>query len=251
MPSTIQSRANSLISAKKPIKDADVSKLQSMAEKDNKITPVEAKALSKVAALKDDRFVKGTSGEVSGAVDDIRSVAATAKELLDAKVVVHSTVPNLKIAFEKAVNVTPDDGYGASYERFLNLTMKGNTASKDGSVSFEYGDFKVTVPVKKGEKAQTIFNAIESKVLAQQNGAMSIRGGEFGPRTMNPSVGFGIHRATHTTKLEKMEIARNLFWADFVEAQQQGAPDAIIKPMQKQLDAMDKAIEKERAKHGG
>jgi len=241
MANSISQRAN-VLAKQTVIKGEDAAKLLSMAEKDDKITSVEAKALTKVAKLPNDRFEKdGTS--VSSSVDSLRSSSDWANELLAAKLDVKSSVPGLSVSFDKAVTVEESE-YGNNYHRFLNVEMKGKTAGKDGSLSFEYGDFKVTVPVKKGMSAQRIFNAVESKVVAQQNGAMSIRGGLESDRVLNPSIGFGIHRTTPPSAVEKLQMARNELQADLMEAQQENAPDAITKPIIAQIKELDAKIKK-------
>lgn len=241
MATTIQQRAAAL--ARKPIiKDQDAARLLSLAEKDEKITSVEARALGKVAGLPNDRFEK-RGASVTGSVSDLRSSSEWATELLAAKLDVKSTVPGLSVSLDKAVTVEVGD-YGNSYHRFLNVEMKGKTAGKDGSLSFEYGDFKVTVPVKKGMSAARIFNAVESKVLHQQNGAMTVRGGMDSPRVLNPSIGFGIHRTAPMTALERLQFQKRELEMDLMECNMEGAPDAITRPILDAIQALEVKIKK-------
>lgn len=243
MATTIQQRANTL-AHKTTIKGREAGSLVSMAEKDEKITKVEANALSKVAKLKNDKFEK-VEGKVASGVEDLRWTAERSQKLLDTPLDVKSTVPGLSVRFDKHVSVDADE-YGTSYHRFLNLEMKGKTASKDGTLSFEYGDFKVSVPVKKGQKAESIFNAVERKVLAQQNGAMSVRGGFDSDRVMNPSVGFGIHRTAPMTKVERLEFERNQLWADLMIMQSEEAPESLTRPLAREIEKLDAQIKKLR-----
>src|SRR5438105_6668 len=89
-----------------------------------------------------------------------------------------------------------------------NLVNTPIMKDKDGSVELEYGQFKVSVPVKQGMTAQAFFDHVESKIVRQQNGAMSVQGGAYdGTRNSNPSVGFGIHMTRPFTPAEKRERA--------------------------------------------
>lgn len=239
---TIREKATTL-THKKLIKGGDAARLMSMAEKDEKITRTEVNAMARVAKLPDDRFEKTGAG-VHGSVEELRGSADWAKDLLDAKLEVKSSVSGLTVSFDKHVTVEPDDGYGASYHRFLNVQLKGKTAAQSGKLSFEYGDFKVTVPIKKGQSAESIFNAVESRVLQQQNGAMSIRGGLDGGKVLNASIGFGIHRTAPMTPLERVQHERNMLWADLVELQMEEAPDVLTKPLIDALAKLDAKIAK-------
>ncbi len=241
MASTIQQRAAAL-AQKTTIKARDAGGLVTLAEKDEKVTKTEANALSKVARLGNDRFEK-IQGKVASAVEDLRLTAELTQKLLNTPLDVKSSVPGLTVAFDKHVSVDAGE-YGTSYHRFLNVQMKGKTAAADGTLAFEYGDFKVTVPVKKGQKAETIFNAVERKVLAQQNGAMSIRGGFDNDRVLNPSIGLGIHRTAPMTKVEKLQFERNMLWADLMIMNSEGAPNSLTRPLAKEIEKLDAQIKK-------
>lgn len=242
MPTTITQRANAL-AHKNIVKSDDASKLVALAEKDEKITRTESRAMEKVAKLPDDRFQKYDNGALPSAVDELRGSAEWSKDLLDCKLDVKSTIPGVTVSFDKHVSVDVGE-YGNSYHRFLNIQMKGKTASKDGALSFEYGDFKVTVQVKKGWTAERVFNAVERRVLAQQNGAMSVRGNFDSARVLNPSVGFGIHRTAPMTAVEKLEFDRRMLEVDLMELRMEDAPDAIVKPVLDAIAKLDAKIEK-------
>ena len=245
------SKVAASLSSKALIAGKDAGRLVSLAEKDNKITASEARALSRVASLSDDRFQKGgEDGDVIPvSVDELRSSAAWSRELLGAKLVVDSTVPGLTVSFDKHVSVE-DNGYGANYCRFLSLQMKGRTASRDGTLSFAYGGYKIKVPVKKGTTAEKIFLAVERKVLRQQNGAMSVRGGLTSERMMNPSVGFGIHRTLPMTPVERLESQKADLGIDLAELQMEGAPAALTRPILDEIVRLEAEIAKLRAKGG-
>ncbi|MBI5494926.1 MAG: hypothetical protein HY904_07840 [Deltaproteobacteria bacterium] len=241
MATTIQQRASALAN-KTHIKGRDAAGLVSMAEKDEKITRVEARAMDKVGRLKNDRFEK-SGAEVHSSVDELRGSAEWSRELLDCKLDVKSSVPGLTVAFDKHVTVETGE-YGNTYCRFLNLQMKGKTAGKDGSLAFEYGGFKVTVPVKKGMTAERIFNSVERRVLSQQNGAMTVRGGFDSARVLNPSVGFGVHRTAPMTPVERLQYDKRMLEADLIEMNMEGAPDALTRPILDEIRKLEARIAK-------
>jgi hypothetical protein len=242
MPVSISQKATTL-SHKSMIKSKDASDLVAIAEKDEKITKAEATALDKIAKLPDSRFEKYSNGELVNSVDELRGSAEWSKELLGCKLDVKSTVPGLSVAFDKHVSVETSD-YGNNYHRFLNLQMKGKKATRDGTLAFEYGGYKVSVKIKKGQSAESIFNAVERRVLAQQNGAMSIRGGYGSDRVLNPSIGFGIHRTSPMTPLERLQFERRMLEADLIEANMEEAPDVITDPIKEAIARLDAKIAK-------
>jgi len=235
MPVSISQKATTL-SHKPVIKSKDASDLVYIAEKDEKITKTEAKALDKIAKLPDSRFEKYANGALVNSVDELRGSAEWSKDLLGCKLDVKSTVPGLGVTFDKHVSVETSE-YGNSYHRFLNLQMKGKQAGKDGTLAFEYGGFKVSVKIKKGQSAQSIFGAVERRVLAQQNGAMSVRGGYDSDRVLNPSTGFGIHRTSPMTPLERLQFEVRMLEADLIELRMEDAPEVLTQPI---IDAIDK-----------
>lgn len=242
MPISISSKAANL--AHKPvIKSKDASDLVSIAEKDEKITKTEARALDKIARLPDSRFEKYANGALVNSVDELRGSAEWSKDLLACTLEVKTTVPGLSVTFDKHVSVETGD-YGNSYHRFLNLQMKGKQATRDGALAFEYGGFKVKVKIKKGQSAASIFNAVERRVLAQQNGAMSVRGGFDSDRVLNPSVGLGIHRTSPMTALERLQFDKRMLEADLIELRMEDAPDVITQPVLDAIAAIEAKIRK-------
>src|SRR5687767_14503822 len=82
MPPTIQQRANSL-AHKSIVKGQDAARLVSMAEKDEKITKTEVRAMEKVAKLPNDRFEKSGT-DVHYSVDELCGSAEWFSKLLGA-----------------------------------------------------------------------------------------------------------------------------------------------------------------------
>lgn len=242
MPVSISQKATTL-SHKPTIKSKDASDLVYIAEKDEKITRTEANALGKIAKLPDSRFEKYSNGAIPSSVDELRGSAEWSKDLLGCKLDVKSTVPGLSMSFDKHVSVETSD-YGNSYHRFLNLQMKGKKAGKDGTLAFEYGGYKVSVKVKKGQSAASIFGAVERRVLAQQNGAMSIRGGYDSDRVLNPSIGFGIHRTSPMTPVERLQFEKRMLEADLIELRMEDAPDVITQPVIEAIEKLEAKIKK-------
>jgi len=242
MPVSISQKATTL-SHKPTIKSKDAADLVYIAEKDEKITKTEAKALDKIAKLPDSRFEKYSNGAIPSSVDELRGSAEWSKDLLDCKLDVKTSVPGLSVSFDKHVTVETGD-YGNLYHRFLNLQLKGKQATKDGTLAFEYGGYKVSVKIKKGQSAESIFNAVERRVLPQQNGAMSIRGGYDSDRVLNPSIGLGIHRTAPMTPLEKLQYAKRMLEADLMELRMEEAPDVLVQPVLDEIAKLEAKIKK-------
>jgi len=242
MTTTISQKAR-ILTQQPVIKGRDASDLVITAEKDEKITKTEAKALDQVAKLPDNRFEKYSNGELVSAVDNLRSSAEWAKELLDCPLSVKSTVPGLSVSFDRHVSVEDSD-YGNLYHRFLNVQMKGKQASQDGTLAFEYGGYKVSVKIKKGQSAENIFGRVERCVMPQQNGAMTVRGGYDSDRVLNPSIGFGIHRTAPMTPIERLQFEKSMLEADLAELRMEEAPDVLIQPVIDAIENLEAKINK-------
>jgi hypothetical protein len=76
--------------------------------------------------------------------------------------------------------------------------MPGKKAEADGKLEFQYGNFKVSIDVKKGQTRESIMNRLESRLLRQQE-AMS--GGEKTETTRE----FLLHRFRPLTDQERKQ----------------------------------------------
>ncbi len=228
------------LTKKSVIKGDDAAKLLVRAEKDDAVTKTEMRAMGKVAALPDSRFER-SGKDVHYRVDELRGSHAWAKRLLEAQLVVKSTVPGIRLSFDTKVTVERGD-YGDAYYRQLTLEMKGQKAGKDGTLTFEYGKFKVSVPVKKGDSAANLFGKVERRLQRQQNGSMTVIGGFEADKRGNWSIGFGIHRIAPMNEVEKLKSERSALWTDLMIFRSEDAPDAIVGPLIKAIEELDAEI---------
>ncbi len=200
MSTTLTTQVNALVKMPK-ITDAAANRLIQTVNKDEKVTRTEAKALGKIAALPDDRWVNQADNDVwRDTITEVRDYADTANKLFDMHFKVTSSVPGVDVKLGGTLKVVNEDvfndmGQAVSshdeYQRTLGVTITGNKLVKDGTLSFEYGKFKVNVEVKKGMSRETLFNRIESKLLRQQ-GALSVEGFDPGSRAHKATIKYSV-----------------------------------------------------------
>lgn len=139
-----------------------------------RLTKADAAALKKVASLPDNSFVdKKAPTYVKAQRDEIRDYAESIKALQRVRLEVESKVPGIQVGLKNDLAVVDLDELGYQHELILEVKMPGKKAEADGTLAFQYGTFKVSVEVKKGQSRESIMGRIESRLLRQQE-AMTV-----------------------------------------------------------------------------
>lgn len=183
--------------------------------KAGKLSPTDVKLLQKVASLPDSKFVDKKQPEaIKSQREELRDYASSLKDMQGVKFQVKSSVPGIEVKMARDFAIIDLDSFGYQHERILEVTMKDAKAKADGKVGFEYGKYKVSVEVKKGQSRESVVGRIESALLRQQE-AMQTSYDEGTTRFM-------LHRFKPLTPTERKE---RLEWMSRMDAMLYGGPD--------------------------
>jgi len=164
-----------------------------------RLTPRDAAALKKVASLPDSTFVdKKQPSYVKAQRDELRDYAESIRALQRVRLDVQSKVPGIQVGLKKDLAVVDLDELGYQHELILEVKMPGKKAEADGTLAFQYGNFKVSIDVKKGQSRESIMGRIESRLLRQQE---AMTGGEV----TETSREFLLHRFRPLTAEERKQ----------------------------------------------
>lgn len=164
-----------------------------------RLTKADAAALKKVASLPDSLFVdKKAPSYVKAQRDEIRDYAESIKALQRVRLEVQSKVPGISVGLKNDLAVVDLDELGYQHELILEVKMPGKKAEADGTLAFRYGNFTVSVDVKKGQSRESIMGRIEAKLERQQE---ALRGGE----ATETSREFLLHRFRPLTPAEQKQ----------------------------------------------
>ena len=163
----------------------------------SRLTKADAAMLKKVASLPDSIFVdKKQPSYVKAQRDEIREYAESIKALQRVRLEVQSKVPGISVELKNDLAVVDLDELGYQHELILEVKIPAKKAEADGTVAFKYGNFSISVDVKKGQSRESIMNRIESRLLRQQE-AMT------GGKSTETSREFLLHRFRPLTDAEK------------------------------------------------
>jgi hypothetical protein len=136
----------------------------------NRITPADAAALKRLAAKPDSTFVdRKAPTYVRAQRDEIREYAETIKALQKVRLEVHSEVPGIAVGLKRDLAVVDREELGYQHELILEVKMPGDRAEADGKLEFGYGDFQVSLDVKKGQTRESIMSRIGARLGRQQD----------------------------------------------------------------------------------
>lgn len=164
-----------------------------------RLSKADAAALKKVASLPDAMFVdKKQPSYVKAQRDEIRDYADSIRALQKVRLEVQSKVPGISVGIKGDLAVVDLDELGYQHELILEVKMPAKKAEADGTLAFQYGTFKVSIDVKKGQTRDSIMARLESRLLRQQE---AMTGGEATESTRE----FLLHRFRPLTAEERQQ----------------------------------------------
>jgi hypothetical protein len=136
---------------------------------DWRVSPRAAAKVKKLAAMPDSTFVdKKQPSYVRTLRDEVREYAEVMKALQKVRLDVQSKVPGLSVELKDDLAVVYLDERGYEHERILEVKMSTPKAEADGTLAFQYGDFHVSVDVKKGQTRESILDRLQARIEKQQ-----------------------------------------------------------------------------------
>jgi hypothetical protein len=134
-----------------------------------RISKAFATLLKRLAAMPDSAFVdRKQPSYVRAQRDEIRDYAESIKALQRVRLEVQSKVPGIHVGLKEDLAVVDLDELGYQHELILEVKMPGKKAEADGTLSFQYGNFTVSIDVKKGQTRESIMSRLEGRLQRQQ-----------------------------------------------------------------------------------
>jgi hypothetical protein len=184
--------------AKSKIDPDDAREVLGAVNADTKISAAEVTQLRRLAALpasrfqKKDEFIPNPMDAEEGVTikaDPKRWIENTL-QLATATLTLRSTIPELSVSLSKPKTFSDED-FGERQARTLDVTIKGQKASKDGTIDLSYGSRNISVAVKAGASLESVVNRLQTDIL-EKEGALSIEGNIDPAKSRKQTVKFEV-----------------------------------------------------------
>jgi hypothetical protein len=128
----------------------------------------EIKLLAQVANMDASTFEDNNKLALRQARRDLKQLAEDLSSADKAQVKMQTKYPGIKVALEPGVRTRHEEYLGYLPERRLKVTVPFEKAPADGKLAFTFGEFSVTVPVKKGMTRDDIYASVDSRLARSQ-----------------------------------------------------------------------------------